>query len=75
MSIYELDLEFAKKKILDSKAKRVLIQLPDGIKPRAKEIVEELQDLEQKKKEMKRKQKEIEEEEILKKLREMEKFL
>lgn len=43
MSIYEIDLENAIKTIKDNSAKRVLIQLPDGIKPRAKELVEEIE--------------------------------
>lgn len=39
------DFEFAKviREIKKSKAKRVLIQLPDGLKPRAKEIVDRIE--------------------------------
>ena len=44
MSIYEIDLKNAIKSIKDISAKRVLIQLPDGIKPRAGEIVEEIEE-------------------------------
>lgn len=40
--MYNLELEQVKKEILKSKAKTVLVQLPDGLKPRAKEIVDEL---------------------------------
>ncbi len=36
--MYELDLESAKKIIKKNNSKRVLIQLPDGLKPKAEEI-------------------------------------
>lgn len=36
---YELELEKAKKAIKNTRAKHVLIQLPDGLKPLATEIV------------------------------------
>jgi len=41
----EVDLELEKvvKEIKSNKAKSVLIQLPDGLKPRAKEIQEKIQ--------------------------------
>ena len=37
---YELELNKAVKEIRKSKAKTVCIQLPDGLKPKAKEIVD-----------------------------------
>jgi diphthamide biosynthesis enzyme Dph1/Dph2-like protein len=40
--MYNLELDKAKKEIEKSKAKTVLIQLPDGLKPKAKEIYSEL---------------------------------
>ena len=42
MTDYNLELGRAADKIEQEKAKTVLIQLPDGLKPRAKEIQEEL---------------------------------
>ena len=36
---YELELDRVVKEITQQKAKRVLIQLPDGLKPRAKDLV------------------------------------
>ena len=36
---YDLELEHAVKEIKDSKAKNVVLQLPDGLKSRATEIV------------------------------------
>ncbi|MBW3011025.1 diphthamide synthesis protein [Candidatus Woesearchaeota archaeon] len=36
--MYKLELEKAAEKIKQAKAKKVCIQLPDGLKPRAKEI-------------------------------------
>jgi 2-(3-amino-3-carboxypropyl)histidine synthase len=39
---YDLEITLAIKKIKDSKAKRILIQLPDGLKPKAKVIVDNL---------------------------------
>ena len=39
---YNLELEKAVKEIKKSKAKRVCIQLPDGLKPKAKEIADVL---------------------------------
>ena len=40
---YNLELNKAVKQIKKSKAKRVLIQLPDGLKPKATDIVNYLQ--------------------------------
>ena len=40
---YNLELNKAVKEIKKQKAKTVLIQLPDGLKPRAKEIADELE--------------------------------
>jgi diphthamide biosynthesis enzyme Dph1/Dph2-like protein len=40
--MYDLELENAVKAIRTAKAKLVLIQLPDGLKPKAKEIQETL---------------------------------
>lgn len=37
--MYDLELEKAEKLIKENKAKRVLMQLPDGLKPKAKEIL------------------------------------
>ncbi|KYK26839.1 hypothetical protein AYK26_04605 [Euryarchaeota archaeon SM23-78] len=42
MQDYDLELDKVAKKIKQESAKTVLIQLPDGLKPRAKEIKEEL---------------------------------
>lgn len=42
MEDYEFELEKAKKEIKHSGAKKVLIQLPDGLKPQATKIVDEL---------------------------------
>lgn len=39
---YDLELEKVRKKIKDSGAKKVLVELPDGLKPFATEIVEKL---------------------------------
>ena len=39
---YDLELDQAEKKIKKEKAKTVCIQLPDGLKPYAKEITDEL---------------------------------
>jgi 2-(3-amino-3-carboxypropyl)histidine synthase len=36
--MYNLELEKAEKIILENKAKTVIIQLPDGLKPKSKEI-------------------------------------
>jgi 2-(3-amino-3-carboxypropyl)histidine synthase len=41
---WEFDLEDAKKAIKTHNAKKVLIQLPDGVKPYGKEIVDALKD-------------------------------
>ncbi len=41
--MYNLELKKAIEKIKKEKAKTVLIQLPDGLKPKAKEINEELE--------------------------------
>jgi len=41
--MYNLELDKAVKEIAKSKAKTVLVQLPDGLKPRAKEIKEFLE--------------------------------
>ncbi|NQU79018.1 diphthamide synthesis protein [Candidatus Woesearchaeota archaeon] len=40
---YNLELEKAAQIILKDKAKKVCIQLPDGLKPKAKQIVDFLQ--------------------------------
>ena len=40
---YDLELERAVKEIKDNNAKTVCVQLPDGLKPKAKEIVDYLQ--------------------------------
>ena len=40
---YNLELNKAVKEIKKQKAKSVLIQLPDGLKPRAKEIADTLE--------------------------------
>ena len=40
--MYNLDLKKAVKKIKTEKAKTVVVQLPDGLKPKAKEIVDSL---------------------------------
>ena len=40
MTDYDLELEKVAEKIKKEKAKTVLIQLPDGLKPKAKEIRE-----------------------------------
>ena len=42
MTNYNLELDKAAAKIKQENAKTVLIQLPDGLKPKAKEIQEEL---------------------------------
>jgi diphthamide biosynthesis enzyme Dph1/Dph2-like protein len=39
---YDLELKRAAQLIIKNKAKTVCVQLPDGLKPRAKEIVEYL---------------------------------
>jgi len=41
--MYKLELEKAIEKIKKEKAKSVLIQLPDGLKPKAKEIKEKIE--------------------------------
>ena len=38
--LYDLELNKAVKEIKNKKAKTVLIQLPDGLKPKAKEIAD-----------------------------------
>ena len=40
---YDLEIEKAVKKIKQEKAEKVLIQLPDGLKPKAKEIKETIE--------------------------------
>lgn len=40
LDIYDLELDRILVKIGESKPKRVCIQLPDGLKPKAKEIVD-----------------------------------
>ena len=42
METYNLELEKAVKAIKDKKAKLVCLQLPDGLKPRAQEIEEQI---------------------------------
>ena len=44
MALYNLDLEKAITAIKEKKAKTVCIQLPDGMKPQAEEIKQELAD-------------------------------
>jgi len=41
--MYDLELSKAVKEIKDKKAKTILIQLPDGLKSKAKEIVDLIQ--------------------------------
>jgi len=41
---YDVDVKIIVKKISDSGAKRVLLQLPDGLKPRAVELANELKE-------------------------------
>jgi len=41
--MYSLELNKIVKEIEDNKAKRVLFQLPDGLKPKAEEIVNEIE--------------------------------
>lgn len=41
--MYNLELEKAIKKIKTEKAKTVCIQLPDGLKPKAKEITDKIE--------------------------------
>ncbi len=41
--MYNLELERAIKEIKKQKAKSVCIQLPDGLKPKAKEIVDKIE--------------------------------
>ncbi|MBU1201514.1 MAG: diphthamide synthesis protein [Nanoarchaeota archaeon] len=40
--MYKLDLEKVIKKIKSEKAKKVLLHLPNGLKPKAKDITDEL---------------------------------
>lgn len=40
---YDLEISNVISKIKKSRSKRVLIQLPDGLKPRAKEIVDSIE--------------------------------
>ena len=42
--MFKINISKAIKEIKDSKAKTVLIQLPDGLKPKATEIANQLQD-------------------------------
>lgn len=41
---FDLQLEKAAEKIIQEKSKTVLVQLPDGLKPKAKQIVDYLRD-------------------------------
>jgi len=43
MSSYNLEIERIIRKIKEKKAKYVLLQLPDGLKPEAEKIVQEIQ--------------------------------
>ena len=43
MPEYDLELDSAVKKIKEIKAKKVLVQLPDGLKPKFNEIVDHLE--------------------------------
>ncbi|MEK6885540.1 MAG: diphthamide synthesis protein [Nanoarchaeota archaeon] len=49
---YDLELDKTAKEIIKQKAKRVLIQLPDGLKPYAMDIYQELKDKTQNKPEI-----------------------
>ncbi len=40
---YDLELDKAVELIKDNKAKQVCIQLPDGLKPKAKDVVDQLE--------------------------------
>jgi len=40
---YDLEIERAAKEIKKAKAKRVLIQLPEGLKPKAQEITDAIE--------------------------------
>jgi len=40
--MYNLELEEAKRRILENGYKKILVQLPDGLKPMAAEIVDSL---------------------------------
>lgn len=42
--MYKLELEKAVKEIKSNKAKKVCLQLPDGLKPKAKEITDYLRE-------------------------------
>ena len=42
--MYNLELEKAEELIKKNKAKRVLLQLPDGLKPKARDIADFLKD-------------------------------
>lgn len=42
--MYDLELERAVKEVKANKAKTVLIQLPEGLKPKAKEIIDFIQE-------------------------------
>lgn len=41
---YDLELEKAVKEVKDNKAKTVCIQLPDGLKPKAKQIADKIEE-------------------------------
>jgi diphthamide biosynthesis enzyme Dph1/Dph2-like protein len=41
--MYNLEIDKVVKEIKESKAKTVLIQLPEGLKPKAKEIVDKIE--------------------------------
>lgn len=41
---YNLEMEKAIEVVRESGAKKVLVQLPDGLKPQAKEIVDQIQE-------------------------------
>ncbi|MBR9678974.1 MAG: hypothetical protein GON13_01795 [Nanoarchaeota archaeon] len=41
---YEFEIEKAVEEIKKRKAKRIVIQLPDGLKPQAKKIVDEIKE-------------------------------
>lgn len=39
---YELELEKAKRAVRDNEAERVLLHMPDGVKPQADEVIEKI---------------------------------
>ena len=43
MEAYDLELKRVIDKVKSSKAKRICVQLPDGLKPKAQDVVDEIQ--------------------------------